>query len=185
MVTAENSAGGKTQLVAYVVSNGAGVSSDLRNYLKQQFPEYMIPSRIVFLDALPLQPNGKLDRKALLGAQKGSADVNATLVAYPRNAEWEKEIARIWTELLEVEQVGIADNFFELGAAILYSPRRLFHGYYRNFQTQLPCKNSDQPPGLGMEMSEFNTHSQLNSSYDGQVQRQVEGSGSFKSDLLA
>ena len=115
VVTAENSAGGETQLVAYVVSNGAGASTagDLRNFLKQQFPEYMVPSRIVFLDALPLQPNGKLDRKALLGAQKGSADSKATLVA-PRNAV-EKEIARIWTELLEVEQVGIADNFFELG----------------------------------------------------------------------
>ena len=74
VVTAENSAGGETQLVAYVVSNGADVStvSDLRNFLKQQFPEYMVPSRIVFLDALPLQPNGKLDRNALLGKEKAA-----------------------------------------------------------------------------------------------------------------
>ena len=114
-VMAENSTSGETQLVAYVVSNGADAStvSDLRNFLKQQLPEYMVPSRIVFLDALPFQPNGKLDRNALLGKEQSGADLKATFVA-PRNAV-EEEIARIWTEILGLEKVGIKDDFFELG----------------------------------------------------------------------
>ena len=114
-VIAENSSMGKTQLVAYVVSNGADTptSSDLRHFLKQQFPEYMVPSRIVFLDALPLQTNGKLDRNALLGKEQRDADSRATFVA-PKNAV-EEEIARIWKEILGLEQVGITDDFFELG----------------------------------------------------------------------
>lgn len=113
-VIAENSTNGETQLAAYVVSNGAAASvSDLRNFLKHRLPEYMVPSRIVFLDALPFQPNGKLDRKALLGKEQSGADSKGTFVA-PRNVV-EEEIARIWTEILGLEKVGIKDNFFELG----------------------------------------------------------------------
>ena len=81
----------------------------------------MIPSRMVFLDALPLQPNGKLDRKALLGEQEGSADSKATLIA-PRNAVEEK-IVEIWRDILELDQVGITDNFFDLGGHSLLATR--------------------------------------------------------------
>jgi len=121
-VTAEKSAIGDPQLVAYVVSIGAEAStgSDLRNFLKQQFPEYMLPSRIVFLDALPVQPNGKVDRNALLGKGNG-ANLKATIVA-PRNAV-EERITEIWREILGIEQVGVTDDFFELGGHSLLATR--------------------------------------------------------------
>jgi amino acid adenylation domain-containing protein len=114
-VMAETSTSGETQLVAYVVAAGvdALTVSDLRNSLTQQLPEYMVPSRIVFLDALPLQPNGKLDRNALPGKEQYSGPLNTTFVAAKNGVE--EELAQIWTDVLGREQVGIKDDFFELG----------------------------------------------------------------------
>lgn len=107
-------AGGNTRLVAYVVP-AAGRSlntSDLRGSLAERLPEYMLPARIILLDAMPLTPNGKLDRAALPEAH----DVQATESGFvePRT-ESEKEIARVWAALLGSDMIGIHDNFFELG----------------------------------------------------------------------
>ena len=73
----------------------------------------MIPSAFVTLDAFPLTPNGKVDRRALPRAEGLHADFQATYVA-PRN-DIERTIAAIWQEVLNLDQVGIHDNFFELG----------------------------------------------------------------------
>ncbi|QRN99308.1 amino acid adenylation domain-containing protein [Archangium violaceum] len=106
---------GDKRLVAYVVGQ-AGQALEvgvLREQLKARLPEYMVPSAFVVLEALPLSPNGKVDRKALPvpgGAQGARED---TYVA-PRN-ELETDLARIFGELLQVEKVGIHDDFFALG----------------------------------------------------------------------
>jgi amino acid adenylation domain-containing protein len=115
VVTASDDGGGTTRLVAYVVprAQGAATPDNLRSFLKEQLPEYMIPSAFVRLEALPLTPNGKLDRKALPAPDGASREAGAAYVA-PRS-ELERVITDVWQEVLEVERVGVHDNFFGLG----------------------------------------------------------------------
>ena len=106
---------GDKRLVAYVVGQ-QGESFDaaeIRNYLKQKLPEYMIPSAFVLLDELPLTPNGKVDRDALPAPDQDRLQLGNVYQA-PRTP-MEETLATIWSELLKVEKVGIQDNFFDLG----------------------------------------------------------------------
>jgi acyl carrier protein len=106
--------GGDGKLVAYVVTQ-QGQSLDagsLRDLLKQKLPEYMVPAAFVPLEALPLSSSGKVDRKAL-PAPDGALTATAEYVA-PRN-DTEQQLAALFSELLNVERVGIHDNFFNLG----------------------------------------------------------------------
>jgi amino acid adenylation domain-containing protein/non-ribosomal peptide synthase protein (TIGR01720 family) len=106
---------GKKRLVAYMVLNEPSEFSisDLRNFLKETLPEYMIPSAFVRLKALPLTPNGKVDRQALPAPDSIKPELEGRFVA-PRTPI-EETIARIWTQVLGRDKVGIYDNFFELG----------------------------------------------------------------------
>jgi amino acid adenylation domain-containing protein len=103
------------RLIAYLVSRDhKGVaSSELREYLKQRLPEYMAPSGYVWLEKMPMAPNGKLDRKALPEADETAVAREKQYVA--PSGPIEESLARIWSEVLGVEKVGIHDNFFELG----------------------------------------------------------------------
>ncbi|HEX7334397.1 MAG TPA: amino acid adenylation domain-containing protein [Pyrinomonadaceae bacterium] len=112
VVVAREDDGGSTCLVAYVVANNGDLqTAELRSYMKQRLPEYMLPSAIVQLEVFPLTPNGKLDRKALPAPDGAGSD--APYVA-PRS-ELERLIADVWREELGVERVGVRDNFFNLG----------------------------------------------------------------------
>jgi len=88
-------------------------SAHLRDVLRQKLPDYMIPSSFVFLKAIPLTPNGKVDRKALPQLDGQRADLETAYLA--PETEMEQKIARILQTVLQVNQVGIHDNFFELG----------------------------------------------------------------------
>ena len=102
-------------LVAFVVGRKQAelTVGPLRTWLAEKLPEYMIPSRFVMVSALPLNPNGKLDRKAL-GTMGGEALATGTEYTAPRNA-LEQQLATIWQTVLRRERVGIQDNFFHLG----------------------------------------------------------------------
>ncbi|WP_433736261.1 amino acid adenylation domain-containing protein [Pseudomonas putida] len=105
-----------TQLVAYVVASGTLVCQavyleGLKAALRQSLPDYMVPNHIVLLDKLPLNNNGKLDRKALPRAHANTAQ--RAFIAPVEGLE--TQLAQIWQEVLQVEQVGRDDNFFELG----------------------------------------------------------------------
>ncbi|MDJ0596984.1 MAG: amino acid adenylation domain-containing protein, partial [Pleurocapsa sp. MO_226.B13] len=101
------------RLVAYVVTSERSLSTNqLREFLKQKLPEYMVPSAFVILDTLPLTPNGKVDRFAL-PAPDGDFTVKQEYVA-PRTPS-EEIVANIFASVLGVQKVGIHDNFFELG----------------------------------------------------------------------
>ncbi|WP_271835357.1 non-ribosomal peptide synthetase [Dolichospermum lemmermannii] len=101
---------GNKRLVAYIVPSSREEinCTTLQSFLKNQLPSYMMPSVFVSLDALPLTPNGKIDRQAL-----PIPDIQETFVA-PRNSQ-EETLAQIWGKVFGVEQIGIDDNFFQLG----------------------------------------------------------------------
>ncbi|WP_236144697.1 non-ribosomal peptide synthetase [Nostoc sp. CMAA1605] len=102
------------RLVAYLVTpNQATNVSDVRRFLEQKLPAYMIPAAFVCLEALPLTPNGKVDRKSLPLPEQLRPDLAANFVA-PQTQQ-EKLLSDIWAEILRVEKVGIHNNFFELG----------------------------------------------------------------------
>ena len=115
---------GDVRLVAYVVAaNGSAPSAaELREQLRQQLPEYMVPSLFVTLETLPLTPNGKVDRKALPAPERELAE--AEFVA--ARTEVEEVVCGIWAEVLGVERVGIYDNFFELGGHSLLAAQVTF-----------------------------------------------------------
>ncbi|MFE9694033.1 amino acid adenylation domain-containing protein [Micromonospora sp. NPDC005806] len=109
VVVREDTPGDK-RLAAYVV--GLASAADLKAALKQRLPEYMVPAAFVALDALPLSPNGKLDRRAL-PAPVVTRESAAELVE-PRTST-ERSLAGIWSEVLGVPTLGIDDDFFDLG----------------------------------------------------------------------
>jgi amino acid adenylation domain-containing protein/FkbH-like protein/non-ribosomal peptide synthase protein (TIGR01720 family)/FkbM family methyltransferase len=100
------------------VSRSTLTTSQLRQFLKTQLPDYMVPNAIVILESLPLTPNGKIDRRAL-PAPESRGGIEVSLVA-PRNPI-EAILAQIWAQVLRVEQVGVHDNFFELGGDSILS----------------------------------------------------------------
>jgi len=115
VVAREDEAGDK-RLVAYVVAQGdsAPTPVELRRFLSEQLPAYMVPSAFVGLDALPLTPNGKVARDALPPPGDLRRDLPTAPVA-PRGAT-ERAIAAIWSRVLRIADVGVDDDFFDLGA---------------------------------------------------------------------
>ncbi|PMB38172.1 non-ribosomal peptide synthetase, partial [Fischerella thermalis CCMEE 5319] len=117
----------KDYLVAYVVPDREQTVTEeqlivnLRTFLKQKLPEYMIPSAFLTLETLPLNPNGKVDRKALVKQTYFQPEPEVVYVA-PQN-EVERIIAKVFQELMQVENVGLYDNFFHLGANSLHLVR--------------------------------------------------------------
>jgi amino acid adenylation domain-containing protein len=118
---------GDQHLVAYVVldeppsNTGQSLREQLRAHLKPQLPEYMVPNLYVALARLPRTQHGKLDRQAL-----PAPDLKQAESSYidPRN-ELERQLARIWSEVLRVERVGVHDNFFDLGGHSLLATQVL------------------------------------------------------------
>ncbi|MFV3371463.1 amino acid adenylation domain-containing protein [Pseudomonas sp. NY15435] len=112
LVVARDGISGK-QLVGYVVGEAEGDA--LRSFLREQVPDYMVPAQILKLERFPLSPNGKIDRKALPEPTWQGEAYEA-----PRN-ERERALADIWQDVLQVERVGIRDNFFDLGGDSILS----------------------------------------------------------------
>ncbi|PSB02088.1 non-ribosomal peptide synthetase [Merismopedia glauca] len=114
---------GDKRLVAYIVPNQepAPTSSELRHFLQQKLPDYMLPSAFVMLESLPLTPSGKVDRRALPALEHIRQGSEATFVA-PRE-ELEVRLTKIWEQVLNVRPIGIKDNFFELGGHSLLAVR--------------------------------------------------------------
>jgi amino acid adenylation domain-containing protein len=117
VVTAPESADGEKRLVAYVVAEDEGhagfKTSELQQYLRSRLPSYMVPSVFVMIAAMPLTPNGKVDRRALPQPEQARPSLGGEYVAARTAAE--EVLAGIWSVVLRVEQVGARDNFFELG----------------------------------------------------------------------
>ena len=112
VVIAREDNSGSKYLCGYIVADREITTSEVRERLIKELPDYMVPSYLVQLEKLPLTPNGKVDRKALPELE-GQINTGVEYVA-PRNTIEEK-IEKIWNEVLGLERAGIDDNFFELG----------------------------------------------------------------------
>lgn len=122
VVLAREDIPGTKQLVAYLVLTDDAKEvtlPDLRSFLGQRLPEYMVPAAFVFLDVLPITPNGKIDRKALSAPEASRDHLEHEYVA-PRTPV-EQQLTDIWADVLNLSQVGIHDNFFDLGGDSILS----------------------------------------------------------------
>ncbi|MCB2298643.1 non-ribosomal peptide synthetase [Clostridium tagluense] len=103
---------GNKYLCAYIVSDRKMTIPELRGYLSKELPDYMIPSYFMQIEKLPLTPNEKIDRKAL---PEPVGDTNTGVEYVASRNEIEENLVKIWSEILEVEKIGIDDEFFTLG----------------------------------------------------------------------
>ncbi len=113
----------RSRIVAYAVPNSSSTISvtDLQSYVRSKLPDYMVPARFIFLDALPISPNGKIDRKALPIPGQSRPELDTPFVA--GRIPLEKDLAQIWREVLELDEIGINDNFLDLGGNSLAATR--------------------------------------------------------------
>ncbi len=116
---------GDKRLVAYLVcaQPHAPAASDLRDFLQERLPDYMVPAAFVLLEAFPLSPNGKIDRRALPAPEEAQLASDQEWAA-PESL-LEKKLAEIWSEVLNVDRIGIYDNFFSLGGHSIMAIRVL------------------------------------------------------------
>jgi acyl carrier protein len=145
---------GEKRLVGYVVVKGepGPTGVELRSYIKERLPEYMVPWGFVRLPALPLTPNGKVDRQHLPKPEAGRPELEQAYTAPQTKVE--EQLAAIWAEVLSVERVGIHDNFFELGGHSLLAAR-VVSKIRQIFAIELPVRQLFEDPtvsGLAGEM---------------------------------
>jgi amino acid adenylation domain-containing protein len=178
VVIVREDAPGDKRLVAYLVPSQEPVpsSSDLRGFLKEKLPNYMVPSAYVALDALPLTPNGKVDRRALPEPEGLRPELETAYVA-PRN-EIEQTLADIWQELLAVVQIGIHDDFFEMGGHSLLATQ-VMSRVRQTFQLELPLRDFFEAPNIA-ELAiviEEGLIAEVEALTEDQAQRLAEGIG--------
>ena len=135
------------QLAAYLVArgevDGEALREDLKTALKTSLPDYMVPTHFVLLAAMPLTPNGKLDRKAL-----PTPDTTQSQIAYVAPVtELEQQLAAIWAEVLKIERVGLNDSFFELGGHSLLAAQMIAR-IKKQLSVSLPLRTLFEKPLL-------------------------------------
>ncbi len=144
-VVTVSGAGGDERLIGYVVpSGGSGLEpGDLRGFVRAKLPSYMVPASLVVLGALPLMPNGKVDRRALPAPDLLGPALGRPHVA-PRNA-MEGKLAEMIAEVLKRERVGIHDNFFDLGGHSLLGTQVIAR-VRKAFAVELPLRALFEEP---------------------------------------
>ncbi|HEU0253085.1 MAG TPA: amino acid adenylation domain-containing protein, partial [Pyrinomonadaceae bacterium] len=137
---------GDPRLVAYCVSDQEPSISELRSFLAERLPAHMLPSAFVLLESLPLTPHGKVDRKQLPAPDQ----TRATTAEYtaPRTSV-ELRLAAIWQDVLNVERVGVDDNFFDLGGHSLLATQ-VISRVRDGFKIELPLRALFEAPTVGL-----------------------------------
>jgi surfactin family lipopeptide synthetase A len=144
VVARVDSLGGK-RLIAYVVAREERppTTSEMRDYLKRTLPEYMVPSSFVVLETLPLTATGKVDRNALPAPEQARPELTQAYVA-PRTAV-EEVLCGFFSEVLQIEPVGVRDSFFELGGHSLLATQ-VSSRVRAAFQVELPLRTLFEAP---------------------------------------
>ncbi len=166
-VTAREDIPGKKRLVAYVVPNSdredwevenllpsSKLVSELRNFLQEKLPDYMVPDRFMLLAALPITPNGKVDRKALPAPDTSRPELAQKYI--PPRTPLEKSLAEIWAEVLGIELVGIEDNFLELGGQSLLAIT-IVSRIRDKYQVDLPMRSLFDSPTIAQLARQIET----------------------------
>ncbi|MDY8049693.1 amino acid adenylation domain-containing protein, partial [Paenibacillus polymyxa] len=144
IVLAQADEQGQNQLVAYYVAEREVSAGELRSLLGEELPNYMVPSYLVQLEQMPLTPNGKIDRKAL-PTPEGNLQSGADYVA-PRT--WvEVKLAQIWQDVLGLAQVGVKENFFEIGGHSLRATT-LASKIHKELNKPLPLRSIFEAPTI-------------------------------------
>ncbi|MDA9400727.1 non-ribosomal peptide synthetase [Bradyrhizobium sp. CCBAU 45389] len=145
IVEPRREAGGDVRLIAHIVAtpDSRVSASELREFLKSRLPGHAIPSAFLFLDRMPLNAHGKIDRSALLApALPETTDPDA---AVPARRFTEKVLSDIWSDLLKVESLGVTDNFFDLGGHSLLAGQAMAR-VARALGVSLPIKTIFEAP---------------------------------------
>jgi myxalamid-type nonribosomal peptide synthetase MxaA len=183
VVVREDNPGDK-RLVAYIVSNthnselenNRELTPHLRQFLKESLPDYMVPAAFVILAKLPLTPNGKIDRKALPLPDYDWSNNETKYIA--ARTPIEEQLANIWTDLLKVKQVGIEDNFFDLGGHSLLLTQLVFR-VHQTWQIELPLSSLWEMPTVAslaqsIEKTQKMGYSTLAITYSNKINWQAE-----------
>lgn len=144
-VLAREDTTGSTEIWAYLNETTAVSVSQLREYLSQFLPHYMIPSHFITLDTLPLTATGKIDRRALLEIRPERQEKISTFV--PPQTELEKELAHIWQETLNLQQISIHDSFFDQGGHSLMATQ-IVSRIREKYQVELPLRHLFERPTI-------------------------------------
>ncbi|WP_298873277.1 non-ribosomal peptide synthetase [uncultured Bradyrhizobium sp.] len=147
IVEPRRDANGDVRLIAHVVARaGSRISaSELRDFLKSRLPRHAVPSAFLFLDQVPLNAHGKLDRSALLAPPQQESVAAETAV--PARRFTEKVLSDIWADLLKVESIGVTDNFFDLGGHSLLAGQAMAR-IARALGISLPIKTIFEAPTI-------------------------------------
>lgn len=146
LVTTRQNSAGEAELVAYLTSDRTDLTvSELRTFLEKTLPPYMIPSAFAMLESMPIAPNGKIDRRALPAIGRARPELPIPF-APPRNPV-EETLAKIWAEVLAVEEVGVHDRFLDLGGTSL-SATRVLSRVFKKFQLELSVQALFQSPTI-------------------------------------
>ena len=180
VVVAREDLGGDKRLVAYLVPAGkvAPRAGELRSFLKEKLPDYMVPSAFVMLEAMPRTPNGKVDRRALPDPGKSRPQLEDPFVA-PRTPV-EEQLAQIWAEVLSLDRVGVHDNFFESGGNSL-TAARIVSQVLQRFQLELSMQVLFEAPTVA-EMAALITQNRVKNSGEGDLEGVVAELESLSDD---
>ncbi len=151
VVVVQTDESGTKRLVGYVVAGETLTTSELREYMLERLPEYMVPSGFVQLEELPLNANGKVDRRALPEYERGVSEANQYQA--PRT-QVEEVLCGIWAEVLKVERVGVNDDLFELGGHSLLATQ-IISRVRETFRVEVPLRSLFEAPcvaGLAMHI---------------------------------
>ena len=160
------------RLVAYIVTNTkqSPPIDELRRFLKEKLPEYMVPSAFVMLDALPLTPNGKVDRRTLPAPDQARPELERAFVA-PRTPV-EGKLSGIWTEVLGLDQVGIHDNFFSMGGHSILAIQ-VMSRVRDAFQVEFPLRRLFESPTVA-DLSVAIVERQAEQADQGELTRMID-----------
>jgi amino acid adenylation domain-containing protein len=162
-VVAKANAQAEKELVAYVVADADISPALLRAHLSKTLPSYMVPSQFVQLPSMPLTASGKTDRKQLLSLQANGMQTGVGYVA-PRNTTEEK-LVQLWREILGRENIGVKDNFFDLGGHSLKATR-LIARIKKEFNTEIDLKNIFHEPTIEVLSDTIINNSWFNASVE-------------------
>jgi thioesterase domain-containing protein/acyl carrier protein len=173
VVIAREDERGEKVLSAYFVAAQPGpTAAELRSFLKDKLPEYMVPSAFVRLAAMPLTPNGKVDRRALPAPQPADSLAASGVFTAPKD-EVEARMVKVWESILGVQPIGTQQNFFELGGHSLMAVR-LMHRIEQIFGKRMPITTLFQAPTIE-QLAELVRHEGWSPSWSSLVPIQTGG----------